>query len=60
MTYFDIHIYTSAFGADPCTSHHFRVEDASLLQVFDQPLHGFLESAFLGSLYRRLALYKRA
>jgi hypothetical protein len=60
MTYFVIHIYTSPFGADLCTSHHYHVEDASLLQVFDQPLHGLLESAFLGSLYRRLALYRRA
>jgi hypothetical protein len=31
-------------------------EDTSSLQVFDQPFNGLLESAFLGSLHRRLAL----
>ena len=57
----DILLYTVTIllsgRADLVTGHHYHVEDVSLLQVFDQPLHGLLESAFLRSLYRRLALY---
>jgi hypothetical protein len=60
MTYIDIHIYIVVFGGclyTSVTGHHLRVEYASLLQVFDQPLNRFLKSAFLGSLYCWLALY---
>jgi len=52
MTYFVIHV--SFLFHDRRTSQN-PFEDTSSLQVFDQPFNGPLESAFLGSLHRRLA-----
>ena len=46
-------------GADIYRYHH-QVVETSLLEVFDQPLHGLLESVFLRGLYLRLALYMGA